>query len=131
MGKRLHSQRERPESIRKWQLFSCANEARATSWCCCQGDSKLSQLVGWVVVTFDGGDGSECRLRRWQGVCVCSRLASGSGGVREAVKGNVVDWPNTFARTRNLSPAFNQTNLLYFIPKIAVPSLNASPPNTL
>ncbi|KAF0025323.1 hypothetical protein F2P81_022204 [Scophthalmus maximus] len=27
MGKRQHRQKERPESIRKWQLFSCARGA--------------------------------------------------------------------------------------------------------
>lgn len=73
MGKRLHRQRERPESIRKWQLFSCASGAWATSWSCCQGDSKLSQLVGRLAVGFDGGGGgaedvSLALARRWHAV---------------------------------------------------------------
>lgn len=45
MGKRLHTEKERPDSIRKWQLFSCARGAgqlpglvakvtgSAASWC--------------------------------------------------------------------------------------------------
>lgn len=55
MGKRLHRHKERAESIRKWQLFSCARGAWATSWSCCQGDWKLSQLVAWAAVAFDRG----------------------------------------------------------------------------
>lgn len=56
MGKRLHRQKERPESIRKWQLFSCARGAgqlpglvakvTGSSANCCSGQ-QLDFGRGW------------------------------------------------------------------------------------
>lgn len=60
MGKRLHRQKERPESIRKWQLFSCARGAgqlpglvakvtgNSASWCSGQ---QLGLMGGWRRMT--------------------------------------------------------------------------------
>lgn len=63
MGKRLHRQKERPESIRKWQLFICARGAgqlpglvarvtgSSASWC----SGQHSGLIGGVA-DDDGWD---------------------------------------------------------------------------
>lgn len=55
MGKRLHRQKERAESIRKWQLFSCASGARqlpglvakvtGSSANCCSGQRMTVGIV--------------------------------------------------------------------------------------
>lgn len=53
MGKRLHRKKERPESIRKWQLFICA-----------RGAGQLPGLVGWLEAQPAGAAGS---TRVWWG----------------------------------------------------------------
>lgn len=59
MGKRLHRQKERVESIRKWQLFSCARGAEqlpglvakvtgsAAKWC--SGQQGGGEDDGWDI----------------------------------------------------------------------------------
>lgn len=56
MGKRLHRQKERPNSIRKWQLFSCARGARQLPGVVAKVTGSPASWCKWAAVRFDGGD---------------------------------------------------------------------------
>lgn len=55
MGKRLHGQKERAESIRKWQLFSCARGAGQLPGLVAKVTGSSANVVQRAAVGSDGG----------------------------------------------------------------------------
>lgn len=55
MGKRLHGQKERAESIRKWQLFSCARGAGQLPGLVAKVTGSSANMVQRAAVGSDGG----------------------------------------------------------------------------
>lgn len=57
MGKRLHTTRERAESIRKWQPFSYARGAGQLPGPVAKVTKSSSNQCKWAEVWFDGAGG--------------------------------------------------------------------------